>query len=569
MMLLTPDAFRKPLARFLQSTAILLIAFATFCCGVSAQSAAPTAPTNSLDPFVIDQIWQDASAKYDERRTTILEQIKQIDQEGPFHPEWESLQKYQVPDWYRDAKFGIFIHWGVYSVPAFDSEWYPREMYRQGSPAFKHHLAVYGSQEKFGYKDFVPMFKAERFDPVAWARLFKEAGAKYVVPVAEHHDGFAMYDSGLTDWSAVKMGPHRDVIGDLANAVRAEGLHFGVSSHRVEHNFFFDGGRQIASDVNDPHYAAFYGPAHAWLANKRGTPVSNDFSFVSQAWTSDWLARSAEIVDKYHPDIMYFDWWIGQPSVRPDLARFAAFYYNSSLKWSGHAGVINYKDFALQENSAVLDLERGQLDEIRTVPWQTDTSVSNKSWGFIENDTFKSPQFIVHQLVDIVSKNGNLLLNIGPRSDGTIPDEVQKVLRSVGSWLAMNGDAIYGTRPWHVYGEGPTKIAAGSFHDTETAPFTPDDFRFTTRGGVLYAIELGWPSSEEATIQSLGSVAMPNQTIVSVVLLGSGATLKFEQKSDALHIHLPARAPCDFAYSFAITLSSAPKAAEFSPTGLN
>ena len=395
-------------------------------------AAGATAPTASQEPIEVDQAWQHASAKYDEARTAILREVDRKGHEGPFRPDWESLQKYEVPDWYKDAKFGIFIHWGVYSVPAFGNEWYPRNMYRPESDEYKHHVATYGPVDKFGYKDFVPMFKAEHFDPAAWARLFKEAGAQYVVPVAEHHDGFAMYDSGLSDWTAAKMGPHRDVIGELAKAVRAEGLHFGASSHRVEHNFFLGVGRRITSDINDPKYAAFYGPAHNWLEAKQGTPLANDFTFVSSAWTADWLARSSEIVEKYHPDIMYFDWWIGQASVRADLARFAAFYYNTSLKYGDHVGVINYKDYAIQEHSAVLDLERGQLGDIRPLYWQTDTSVSNKSWGYIKDDTFKTPQFVVQQLIDIVSKNGNLLLNIGPRSDGTIPEEVQSVLRDVG-----------------------------------------------------------------------------------------------------------------------------------------
>lgn len=210
----------------------------------------------------------------------------------------------------------------------------------------------------------------------------------------------------------------------------------------------------------------------------------------SEAWTHDWLARSAEIVQKYHPDVMYFDWWIGQPSVRTDLARFAAYYYNSSLQHSDQVGVINYKDYGMQEHSAVLDVERGQLAGIRPLYWQTDTSISNKSWGYIEHDTFKSPKFIVQQLVDIVSKNGNLLLNVGPRSDGTIPEEVQQVLLDVGAWLKINGEAIYGTRPWKVYGEGPTQVTAGAFHDTDMQPYTAQDFRFTRKGNVIYALEL-------------------------------------------------------------------------------
>src|SRR5690242_2824435 len=491
----------SPLIRRLKGVVFALFA----ACTAHAQS--PTAPTVSESPGEIDELWQKASSKYDAQRTELLKDVENADREGPYRADWESLKNYEAPEWYKDAKFGIFIHWGAYSVPAFGSEWYPRMMYVAGSPEYQHHIATYGTQDKFGYKDFIPLFKAEHFDPAAWARLFKEAGAKYVVPVAEHHDGFAMYDSGLSDWTAAKMGPHRDVIGEIARAVRAEGLHFGASSHRVEHNFFLGVGRAIPSDINDPQYAAFYGPAHTWLEAKDGTPLSNDFTFVSPAWTADWLARATEIVEKYHPDVMYFDWWIGQPSVRADLTRFAAFYYNNELKYSGHAGVINYKDYAMQDHSGVLDIERGQLGAIRPLYWQTDTSVSNKSWGYIKNDTFKSPQFIVHQLIDIVSKNGNLLLNIGPRPDGTIPEEVQAVLRDVGSWLQTNGEAIYGTRPWKIYGEGPTQVTAGSFHDTDTAPYTADDFRFTTKGNTLYAIELAWPTTGEAVIHSLDTSA--------------------------------------------------------------
>ena len=511
----------------------------------------PTAPTASEDPAKIDQIWQKASSKYDAQRAALLKEVDAIGSQGPFRPDWESLQKYEAPEWYQDAKFGIFIHWGAYSVPAFGNEWYPRNMYEPGFDAYKHHIATYGPQDKFGYKDFIPMFKAERFDPSAWAELFKKAGAKYVVPVAEHHDGFAMYDSGLSDWTAAKMGPHRDVIGDLAKAVRAQGLHFGVSSHRVEHDFFMGVGRKIPSDVNDPHYAAFYGPAQPGVY-RWGTPVGNDFTYVSSAWADDWLARGAELVEKYHPDLVYFDWWIGQASIRPNLTRFAAFYYNRSLKYGDHVGVINYKDYAMQEHAGVLDVERGQLDDTRALHWQTDTSISNKSWGYIKDDTFKSPEFVVHQLIDIVSKNGNLLLNIGPRSDGTIPEEVQQVLLEVGSWLNVNGDAIYGTRPWRTYGEGPTKVAAGSFHDTDTAHYTPEDFRFTTKAGALYVIGLAWPANGEAVIRSLAET-VGSQSIQSVSLLGSDAKPKFQQRPDGLHVLLPAEPPTKYAYVLRLT----------------
>jgi len=532
-----------------------LMALIVAAISFAGQTSPQTAPTGSQDAPTIDEIWQHASAKYDSDRNAFLQQVRRGANDGPYRADWQSLQKYQVPDWYKNAKFGIFIHWGVYSVPAFGSEWYPRNMYRPGSDEYKHHVSTYGPLTKFGYKDFIPMFRAERFDPAAWARLFKEAGAKYVVPVFEHHDGFAMYDSGLSDWTAAKMGPRRDVHGELAKAIRAEGLHLGASSHRVEHNFFLDGGRQIESDVNDPRFAAFYGPAHTWMESKQS--LLTDWTYVSSAYLDDWLARDAEIVRKYKPDLFYFDWWIGQPSVRQHLMDFAAFYYNDAAA-RGLVSVINYKSDAMEQHSAVLDVERGQLNEIRPLYWQTDTSISNKSWGFIEHDSFKPPQTIVHQLIDIVSKNGNLLVNIGPRSDGTIPEEVQSVLREIGSWLKINGEGIYGTRPWKIYGEGPTKVVEGAFHDTDAQPFTARDFRFTTKNDALYAFELGWPSDGEAVIRSLVADQIEGRKISAVSLLGSASPLSFDSQTDGLHIRLPVQPPGKYAYCFQITFGPTP-----------
>jgi alpha-L-fucosidase len=530
----------------------IMLLWQAFAASARAQvPSTATAPSVNNSAASIDQQWVDASSKYDVTRNQILHRVDQAGVEGPFTPDWKSLGNYSAPDWYRDAKFGIFIHWGVYSVPAFYSEWYPREMYIEGSSVNKHHVATYGPLTKFGYKDFIPMFKAEKFDPDAWAQLFADAGAKYVVPVFEHHDGFAMYDSSLSDWTAVKMGPKRDLEGDLARAIRAQGLHLGASSHRVEHDWFFDGGRKTASDVNDPKNAEFYGPAHERL-NQGNDDLIEDWTYASPAFLNDWVARSAEIVEKYHPDIMYFDWWIGQPSVRPYLARFAAFYYDESRK-HGTPGVIDYKFDAMQQNSGTLDIERGQLEATRSLPWQTDSSVSNHSWGYVEHDVFKTPEFIVHQLVDIVSKNGNLLMNIGPRADGTIPDEVKQVLLGVGAWLKVNGEAIYGTRPWKTFGEGPTKVAGGSFNDVRTSHYTAQDFRFTSKGGVLYAIELAWPTDQQAVIHALGfnELGVPAR-IRSVQLLGSSEAIAFEQKPDGLYLHLPKQAPTPDASSFRI-----------------
>jgi alpha-L-fucosidase len=517
---------------------------------LSAQTPLENRSTAQLDGASIANVWQKASAKYDKQRKDILSIVRKESKEGPFQPDWQSLSNYEVPEWYKDAKFGIFIHWGVYSVPAFGNEWYPREMYIEGSEINKHHITTYGPVTKFGYKDFIPLFKAEKFDPQTWARLFKASGVRYVVPVFEHHDGFAMYDSDLSDWTAKKLGPHRDVAGELADAVRAEGLHLGASSHRIEHDWFMDGGRKQDSDVNDPKYAAFYGPAHPREIEKSDV-LAEDWTYVCQAYAEDWLARNAEIVQKYHPELIFFDWWIGQPSIRPYLAEFAAYYYNESSK-RGQVGIINYKLVDMEKHSAVLDIERGQTSSILPNTWQTDTSISNRSWGYIANDTFKTPAFIVQQLADVVSKNGNLLLNIGPRSDGTIPDAVQQVLLDVGGWLKVNGDAIYGTRPWRIFGEGPTEIKAGSFHDTDTAQYTPQDFRFTTRNGSLYAIEMAWPINGEAVIRSLRGDIVGTRRVSTVSLLGTTVKLSFAQQADGLHIQIPAKNPGKYAYVYRV-----------------
>jgi alpha-L-fucosidase len=520
-----------------------------------AQSA--TAPTSgTLSPEEIDRQWVAATASYAPERALLLKSVNDTVSAGPFRDDWESLQRQSVPAWYRDAKFGIFVHWGVFSVPAFGSEWYSRNMYlpHDSDPNdkdFAHHIATYGPQSRFGYKDFIPQFRMEHFDPGAWASLFRRAGARYVVPVAEHHDGFALYNSNLSDWTAVKMGPRRDLVGDLAVAVRAQGLRLGVSSHRAEHDWFFDGGRAFDSDVNDPRYASLYGPAQ--LRNLESTDdaaLAKDFTYVSQAFRDDWLARTAEIVEKYHPDLLYFDWWVGVSSFRETERRFSAFYYDFAAQRRQQV-VMNYKFDNMHEGAGVLDVERGELAGIRAEPWQTDTSLSNESWGYIERDTYKQPGPLIHELVDVVSKNGNLLLNIGPRSDGTIPEAAQQTLLAIGAWLDTNGEAIYGSRPWIAFGEGPTDMVTGSFADKTEKPFTSEDFRFTTNAGRLYAIELGWPAGGHALIRSLPSLKTKVQ---GVSLIGYPGKLSWHQEPDGLHITLPAEPVGSYAYTFRIAL---------------
>jgi len=468
-------------------------------------------------------------------RRRLLADADRVAATGPFRPDWESLGTVPVPEWYLDGKLGIFIHWGLYSVPAFGNEWYPRNMYKADTPEFRYHAATYGPQSEFGYKDFIPRFTAEKYDPAAWAELFRRAGARYVVPVAEHHDGFAMYDTALSAWSAARMGPKRE-------AVRKKGLVFGLSTHRAEHWWFFDQGMTFASDVRSKKWHDFYGPAQP-ETGPDGKPNPPDRDHLD-----DWMARTVELVEKYHPQLVWFDWWIEQPAFEPYLRRLAAYYYNRGAS-RGQAVAINYKNKAFPDGAAVLDVERGQLAAIRPFFWQTDTSISKNSWGYVKEQDYKTAGSIVGDLVDIVSKNGALLLNIGPRPDGTIPEEEQRILLELGRWLETNGEAIYGTRPWRVYGEGPTPIVEGSFNDTKRAPFTGEDIRFTAKGDTLYAIGLAWPPSRRLLVRSLargGELCPP--AITAVDLLGSAEKPVWRWDGDGLAVDLPATPPGDHAF---------------------
>jgi alpha-L-fucosidase len=460
-----------------------------------------------------------------------LGKIKNQIELGPFSDSWDSLEHYQIPQWYEDSKFGIFIHWGVYSVPAFGNEWYPRNMYIKGSKEFEHHAAVYGTHDKFGYKDFIPMFRAEKFDAAAWAELFKKSGARFVVPVAEHHDGFQMYDCAFSKWNAAQMGPKRDIIGELAAAVRQQGMVFGVSSHRAEHWFFMGEGKHFDSDVRDPEYDDFYGPAKSF-------PRDNYMdSTPDQDYLEDWLVRTCELIDKYQPQILWFDWWIMNLGFKPYLKKLAAYYYNKGVEWNKGVA-INHKFDAFPVGTAVLDIERGQLSGIRPMLWQNDTSVSKNSWGYIKDHDYKSANDILCDLIDVVSKNGALLLNIGPRADGTIPEREQAILLEIGKWLEQNGEAIYGTRPWKTFGEGPTKVAEGAFTDTKRSAFTSEDIRFTTRNGILYAIVLKWPENGRIVVKSLrkgSEYAIEN--IHSVKLLGHNSDVKWACTDEGLSVH--------------------------------
>jgi len=489
-----------------------------------------------------------------------LSKVDRVVEAGPFRASWKSLEHYKVPQWYKDAKFGIFVHWGPYSVPAYGSEWYPRQMYidakRRGENFYKYHRETFGDQSVFGYKDFIPRFKAEKFDPDAWAKLFAAAGAKYVVPVAEHHDGFPMYACSFTQWDASEMGPKRDIIAALATAVRSRGMKFGVSSHRAFNWKYFV--RSPSFDNADPKYAGLYGRPLPFMFKDDAADYQKRFEPQDQQFKDDWLARTCELVDKFHPDLVWFDFGIARRDVgfeenhyAPDLQKFAAYYYNASLKRGGHLGVINYKWNAFPEKAAVLDLERSKMDAIRVPFWQTDTAVSSSSWGYTSNQKYKKVNRLVDDLVDIVSKNGCLLLNVGPRADGTIPAEDREILGGIGDWLRVNGEAIYGTTYWDTFGEGPTKTTTGHLTEKNDKRFTAADIRFTKKDEFLYVIILDKPQ-KEVTVKSLSTTAEAFGQIASVELLGSDSRVEWRRDAEGLHLKFPTERGLDHAFVFKI-----------------
>ncbi len=467
-----------------------------------------------------------------------LSKIRETIERGPFKPEQTSLEKFQCPSWYRNGKFGIFIHWGVYSVPAFGNEWYPRKMYEQGSPEFEYHRKNFGLHKDFGYKDFIPLFRAENFNPEKWAEIFRAAGAKFVVPVAEHHDGFAMYESSFNPWNAAAMGPKKDVIGELSRAVRQAGMTLGLSSHRAEHYWFFNQGMKFDSDVCNPENVSLYGMAgETPYALEREEHSRYHSARPSEAIQLDWLVNTCDFVDKYRPSLVWFDWWINNFGYRKVLREFAAYYYNRCAEW-GVEGAINYKYQAYSPDCAVFDIERGQLKNIYPLFWQNDTSISTNTWGYIRGELYKKWQDIVADLADVVSKNGALLLNVGPRPDGTLPEEDQEILRNIGKWLETNGEAIYDTRPYYVYGEGPTAVREGSFMDTARAAFKGGDLRYTAKGeDTIYIIVLGGTAGG-GLIRSYALAEWSNSApgeIISAEIPGHGR-VEFERDRDSLRI---------------------------------
>lgn len=466
--------------------------------------------------------------------------------EGPYRPAWNSLRNIPVPRWLQDGKFGIYTHWGIYSVPAYgkNGTWYAHDIYtNQDSDNYKHHVATWGPLDKFGYKDFIPLFNGKNFVPDEWAELFKNAGARFAGPVAEHHDGFAMWDTKYSEWNAAKMGPKRDVVGELARAYKGQGMKFLTAFHHAAHWFYFPTWDK-RFDAGDPKYSGLYGEIH----EKGALP--------DKRFLDEWIGKLKEVVDRYDPDVVWFDFGL-QLVQQWYKKQFAAYYFDQAAQHNKEV-TITYKWHDMTPGVGIYDLELGQETEMTYAEWITDTTIdAGSGWGYVSGLGFKSVNELVTGLVDRVSKNGFLLLNVGPKPDGTIPDPAKERLRGIGDWLRVNGEAIYGTSPWLRAAEGPTKLEKnGPFNENHALTYTPEDIRFTCKDDCVYATVLAWPG-DRARITSLipkGDTwpGLYPTEIASVEMLGSDEPIRWEFQKDALVLTTPQKKPCNdaFVYKF-------------------
>jgi alpha-L-fucosidase len=506
--------------------------------------------------------------------------------EGPYKPEWESLAtQYQCPDWFRDAKFGIWAHWGPQCQPEY-GDWYARKMYIEGDPDYKYHLEHYGHPSKVGFKDVIHEWKAEKFDPEKLIALYKRAGAQYFVALANHHDNFDNFNSKFQPWNSVLIGPRKDLVGMWEKAARAAGLRFGVTVHASRawswyepaqgadasgpmKGVPYDGkltkadGKGQWWDGLDPQdlYAQNHAPGTKLVWNwdpKQGSSVPD------AAYCEKFYKRTQQLIDDYKPDLLYFDDTVLPLGFNPQIGLgLAAHFYNSSIRWHGrNEAVMTTKNLNEQQRKALTwDIERGRAEGIEPFVWQTDTCIGG--WHYdrrlFDQHRYKTAAAVIPMLADIVSKNGNLLLNIPVRGDGTIDGDEVKVVEDIAAWMSVNSECIFGTRPWKVYGEGPSTALRergqfGGMRDTQSRPFTAEDIRFTAKGDTLYAILLAWPTDGKVTIKSLAD-GSPHWTgnLANIQLLGADAKPTWTRDANGLTVTLPAQKPCDYAYALKIT----------------
>lgn len=516
----------------------------------------------------------------DQLQASILETAGASYAKGPFKANWESLQGYVVPEWYRNAKFGIWAHWGPQCEPEY-GDWYAKAMYEEGSDRYKYHCEKYGHPSKFGFKDVINQWKADQWEPEQLVSLYKRVGAKYFFAMANHHDNLDLWDS-VHPWNSVKVGPKKDLIGGWAAAAKKHGLPFGVSVHASHAWTWYEVAQR--ADKNGPLAGVPYDgkltkadgkgtwwegldPQALYAQNHPLSKNSHDNHFIHQQWNwgggaalpskqycQQFLKRTIQLIDKYQPELLYFDDTVLPFHPVNDIGlQIAAHHYNQSIKRNKGKleAVLNGKILnEMQRKCMVWDIERGQSNVIEPFTWQTDTCIGG--WHYdkriYEGKRYKSAKTVVHTLADIVSKNGNLLLNIPVKGNGSIDDQEKAILEEIAVWMQVNAECIYDTRPWKVYGEGPamgdaTPLSGPGFNEGKGKPLGPGDMRFTTKGDVLYVILLGWPADGKIKIKSLaeGNALRPG-AIGKIEMLGGG-TLQFQRNTEALEVSLPENRP--------------------------
>ena len=459
--------------------------------------------------------------------------VTQRTKKGPFKPNEESLHQYKYPEWFRDAKFGIWAHWGPQAVPR-QGDWYARKMYQEGSPDYKYHLAHYGHPSKFGYKDIIPLWKAEKWNPEKLMALYKKAGAKYFVSMGTHHDDFFLWNSKIHKWNSVNYGPKKDVVGIWQAAAKKEGLKFGVSEHLAASFTWFQSSH--GADISGPMKGVPYdgsNPMYQDLYHAKADSSDHGWLSINKEWQKEWFFSIKELIDNYHPDLLYSDSQL--PFGEYGKTMLAHFYNQDIAKNKGMLEAV-YTCKEPSDGMWVQDVERGVQDSISPFPWQTDTSIGD--WYYRTGQKYKTATEVIQMLVDIVSKNGNLLINIVQTPEGDLEPDVINIVNEIGMWTSLNGEGIYGTRPWKIYGEKPieeTVVKSSSFNE-DKLKYSSQDIRFTTKGNDFYAFCLGQPTSD-IKINSLGEDSKNlDKKIGSVTLLGSNKKIHWKQKGNALII---------------------------------
>lgn len=473
-----------------------------------------------------------------------LKIVDEVIDNGRFKDNWESLSQFQIPSFLREKRFGIFIHWGVYSVPAFGNEWYPRRMYIKGDICNTHHIKTYGKD--FEYRDFIGRFKPDQFDADEWVKLFKASGAGYIMPVGEHHDGVKMYKSDLNHWNMMELNG-RDYMAELHAACDKAGIGFMISNHRAEHFWFMNGARRFypESECAKGLYPDLYGPAYV---PPSGNIYKTDQEISpTEEWLKDWLASACEMIDLNKPSAVYFDWWIQKSEFRPYVKKFLAYYYNRGMEW-GREVCVFYKVGAVFDGCAVYDIERGQTDAALGKIWQNDTAAAKNSWGYTEGNKFKSAGEVIRNLIEVAAKNGCFMLNVGPKANGAICKEEQTLLLEIGKWFSVNGAAIRGSYPFEVCAFEGKKSINGSFKENKT--FRKGDYCFTVKPGKIFVFPMAYKLPQVLKIKSLrrANEGGIRYDIKAVKILGQNKELPFVQSEKRLQITLPCKMQNDIPF---------------------